>query len=258
MLFPLGPTRPRFKAVWGCEKDEFHFDQPEIVGGFKEDCHKGKDGQKPVNGHFTQIVLALEHDARLRRAKCPMKDAQGNIHQGTHWVCRYLPGGNDPGALKPERPKAPVRAIVPLEIRDACLRAAWLRSVATAAARPASAGAGRFCRRISTPSAGASAGQPSTPTCPRDRPVGTPPNCCPQGTTFDGSVCRAPTRLSPVCAGDRPVGTPPNCCPSGTHFARGVCRRDGGGTSGPRQTPVCSGNRPVGTPPNCCPVGYAL
>ena len=116
-------------------------------------------------------------------------------------------------------------------------------------------------------------GTNGTPACPADRPVGTPPNCCPSGTHFADGVCHRPSSggsgtngknvggttgnksNTPGCPSNRPNGSPPNCCPTGTHFARGVCRHDSVGTNGSRQPPVCSGDRPVGTPPNCCPTG---
>ena len=100
----------------------------------------------------------------------------------------------------------------------------------------------------------------SNPVCPDSRPVGTPPNCCPQGTRFDGTVCRRPATAPPppaVCEPPRPVGTPPNCCPSDTRFEDGVCKRFTGGsnTSKGTEDTECPRSRPVGTPPNCCPKG---
>ena len=86
-------------------------------------------------------------------------------------------------------------------------------------------------------------------TCPADRPVGTPPNCCPTGTEFKKGKCRAVVTPQQTCPADRPVGTPPNCCPTGTEFKKGRCRS----VATPQQT--CPADRPVGTPPNCCPQG---
>ena len=97
----------------------------------------------------------------------------------------------------------------------------------------------------------------SNPVCPDSRPVGTPPNCCPEGTRFDGTVCRRPaTAPAPpaVCEPPRPVGTPPNCCPSDTRFEDGVCKRFTGGSNNSKDI-ECPRSRPVGTPPNCCPKG---
>ena len=86
-------------------------------------------------------------------------------------------------------------------------------------------------------------------TCPANRPVGTPPNCCPTGTEFKKGKCRAVVTPPQTCPADRPVGTPPNCCPTGTEFKKGKCRS----VETPAQT--CPADRPVGTPPNCCPAG---
>ncbi len=125
--------------------------------------------------------------------------------------------------------------------------------------------------------------------CRPPRPVGTPPNCCPEHTYFANGVCRrvavsgtiptltgtpkAPFTIPRVtytrpyfnrCAGARPVGTPPHCCPVGTYYAGGMCRR----TKSPSVTPLrpgamsnaaatraCPASRPVGRAPTCCPSG---
>ena len=97
--YPAGTDEEAYEAVWGCERTEFQFDQPEIVCGFKADCHTGANGGKPVNGHWTQVVWRSNTAVGCGRAKCSMTDKNGVVHQGTHWVCRYSPGGNDPGAL---------------------------------------------------------------------------------------------------------------------------------------------------------------
>ena len=115
--------------------------------------------------------------------------------------------------------------------------------------------------------------EPAEGFCPSDRPNGTPPNCCPQGTTFREGACW-PTECGPgtvgvpphcdrVCPPDKvkvdqtcydpcpptTVGTPPNCkCPEGQYWddAAKVCK------------PKCTGGM-VGTPPNCqCPTGTVL
>ena len=88
--------------------------------------------------------------------------------------------------------------------------------------------------------------------CPSNRPVGTYPNCCPQGTSFQRGKCRAPVNAAPPsCPSDRPVGAYPNCCPEGTTFARGKCRAP------VQAAPLsCPSDRPVGAYPNCCPEGY--
>jgi hypothetical protein len=108
--------------------------------------------------------------------------------------------------------------------------------------------------------------------CPPDRPSGTPPNCCAEGTTFREGFCY-PTNCPPgfvgtpphcqrTCGPDKIVvgqacydpcpagttGTPPNCfCPAGQDWdvAASVCK----------ERPKCTGGM-VGTPPNCkCPGG---
>ncbi len=109
--------------------------------------------------------------------------------------------------------------------------------------------------------------------CPPERPVGTPPNCCPAETVFNGQVClRAAAQQMPRtggsagtsgsdkvqargCPSERPVGSWPNCCPEGTSYANGRCLRKAQ-TQAPQQQPnVCPPDRPFGTYPNCCPPG---
>jgi len=109
--------------------------------------------------------------------------------------------------------------------------------------------------------------------CPPDRPVGTPPNCCAEGTTFREGACW-PTNCPPGTVGTPPhcqrtcapgkilvdqtcydpcptgtTGTPPNCfCPKGQEWddAAKACK----------ERPKCTGGK-VGTPPNCkCPPDY--
>lgn len=149
------------------------------------------------------------------------------------------------------------------------------------------------CRQAAKPTPSTSGGGTITSgggetgdVCPRSRPVGTYPHCCPKGMTFRGRMCRhdysrktAPNGggggsngIDPgggtgPCPSSRPVGTPPNCCPSGTSFRGGMCRRDaspatvpsgGGGSNGidpGKGSGPCPSARPVGTPPNCCPPG---
>ncbi|MGH6734632.1 MAG: hypothetical protein ACRECX_00925 [Methyloceanibacter sp.] len=60
-------------------------------------------------------------------------------------------------------------------------------------------------------------------TCPADRPVGTPPNCCPEGTQFNKGACYPPTcspgweGVPPDCTPPTPVGpTPKKSCPDGS------------------------------------------
>jgi hypothetical protein len=102
---------------------------------------------------------------------------------------------------------------------------------------------------------------------------------CPEGTTFRSGQCvHRATDVS--CPPDRPVGSPPSCCPRGTQFVNGACRSNqaqcrpgmvpkaGGGCDCPQGSvfrggtcvaaaiaAACSGGM-VGTPPNCrCPQG---
>ena len=111
--------------------------------------------------------------------------------------------------------------------------------------------------------------------CPPDRPNGTPPECCPDGTTFREGFCR-PTNCPPGTVGTPPhcqrtceppqilvdsqcfdpcpagtLGTPPNCtCPPGQDWdnAAKACK----------DRPKCTGGM-VGTPPNCqCPSNTVL
>ena len=73
-----------------------------------------------------------------------------------------------------------------------------------------------------------------------DRPKGTPPNCCPQGTTFREGACW-PTECGPGT-----VGAPPHCeraCPPDKIIVDQTCYD-------PCPTDT------IGTPPNCkCPDG---
>lgn len=101
------------------------------------------------------------------------------------------------------------------------------------------------------------------PVCPRSRPVGEYPNCCPVGTKFKKGACRStrPDEPSPVikpknpeCPRSRPIGEYPDCCPEGTRFRRGACRPDRQEKVPPPQ-PNCPASRPVGDYPNCCPSG---
>jgi hypothetical protein len=89
-----------------------------------------------------------------------------------------------------------------------------------------------------------------------------------------GALCEPIDQGPPPCPADRPNGTPPNCCPEGTRFAEGFCRSDRcspGWTGSPphcqppatQQAPAPTAPPPtckpplIGTPPNChCPGGY--
>lgn len=115
----------------------------------------------------------------------------------------------------------------------------------------------------------------ATDACPPDRPSGTPPNCCAEGTTFREGFCY-PTNCPPghlgtpphcqrTCAPDKVIvgqacydpcpagttGTPPNCiCPEGRDWDAGA--------NACKERAKCTGGM-VGTPPNCkCPSGTVL
>ncbi len=123
---------------------------------------------------------------------------------------------------------------------------------------------GRVCRRSHTPGPGPGNGgtngsKPVGPVghCPRARPVGTPPNCCPQGTVYMGHRCR---RLHGPGSGTNGNGgtNGSKSCPPGTHATRsGQCERDASPTPSKPQPPkpTCASGQ-IGTPPNChCPSG---
>ena len=132
--------------------------------------------------------------------------------------------------------------------------------------------------------------------CPRSRPVGVFPDCCPRGMEFRNGRCRlprgedsttpsrsgdddSPRRKKPpkVCPPQRPIGEYPDCCPVGTEFRNGECRgprKDPGqGTGGPYpnkqggNTKTCPNGRivfkymqcPDDKPqPRKCPPGYRV
>ena len=95
--------------------------------------------------------------------------------------------------------------------------------------------------------------------CPAARPVGTYPNCCPQGTEYRNGKCRN-AQAAPVevkCGGglvkDARTG---KCvaCPRGMHTEGKACVPDK--VRQQKQAPaICPADRPVGAYPNCCPQG---
>jgi hypothetical protein len=156
------------------------------------------------------------------------------------------------------------------------------------------------CPEGTTLRAGRCVHQVTDAACPPDRPVGSPPNCCPRGTQFINGACRpnqaqcrpgmvpkagggcdcpagtvlqgerCVQRAATQCPPDRPIGSPPNCCPNGTHVGPyGGCVQGRRGSGCPPGTSLngegrcvamtttarCPPDRPVGTPPNCCPRG---
>ena len=77
-----------------------------------------------------------------------------------------------------------------------------------------------------------------------------------QSKESGGSNGTAPGREKPVCPRSRPIGAYPNCCPIGTEIRNGMCRGGSGGTNGtspgrdqPPPQNVCPRSRPVGTYP---------
>lgn len=82
-VLPARSDRQIFEEVWYCEINNYDFNAPRIVGGFKRNC------DPPVNGHFTQVVWKGTQQIGCGRATCTI-----NGQQGTNWVCRYEPAGN--------------------------------------------------------------------------------------------------------------------------------------------------------------------
>jgi pathogenesis-related protein 1 len=82
-VLPAASDRHIFENVWYCEINNYNFQEPKIVGGFKQNC------DPPVNGHFTQIVWSGTQQVGCGRATCNI-----NGQKGTNWVCRYAPAGN--------------------------------------------------------------------------------------------------------------------------------------------------------------------
>ena len=91
-----------------------------------------------------------------------------------------------------------------------------------------------------------------------------------------GALCEPIDQGPPKCPADRPNGTPPNCCPEGTRFTEGFCYPDkcSPGWTGlpPHCQPPAQQQQPqptgpsakcapplIGTPPDChCPGGYSF
>jgi len=283
--YPAGSDRDAFKDTWACEKDLYDFNNPKIVGGFKENC-KGPPEGSGVNGHFTQVVWKGNKQLGCGRARCPVKDKDCKVVPNggffTNWVCRYRGfdangtsvGGNDSGKLAENVQKPPNCTTQKFHSRSVttCFRGMVPTSSGQCACPTGTRWNGRTCaipQRSSKPASSRPAPPPvEASRCPADRPNGTFPNCCPQNARFESGVCKqassggggSTTSRREVCRSPRPVGTFPNCCPTGTFFSDGACRRPtgGGGTNGTQpggSTPRCAGDRPVGTYPNCCPTG---
>lgn len=86
---PSASNGRAFQDTWYCEIQHYDFNNPQVVGGFKNGC------DPPVNGHFTQVVWKDS-----RELGCAKKSCNG----GVYWVCRYSPPGNfndkNPGVLQ--------------------------------------------------------------------------------------------------------------------------------------------------------------
>jgi hypothetical protein len=90
-VLPALSNKEAFEKTWYCEARAYDFDNPQFKEGFATNC---QDGSQDVNAHFTQVVWKDTCQLGCGRADCEIKDAQGVVHMGTHWVCRYKPPGN--------------------------------------------------------------------------------------------------------------------------------------------------------------------
>jgi uncharacterized protein YkwD len=90
---PLMPGRTADQAVdaWYCEIAAYDFNNPRLVGGTTSGC-------TPVNGHFTQVVWRASTQVGCAQATCSISTSSGP-KQGTLWVCRYAPAGNNSATL---------------------------------------------------------------------------------------------------------------------------------------------------------------
>ena len=90
-VLPAATSREVFDNVWYCEVNNYNFNAPAIVGGFKTGCGP------PVNGDFTQVVWKATRRLFSAAQKGNLLPIGGQ--KGTHWVCRYLPAGNNTQTL---------------------------------------------------------------------------------------------------------------------------------------------------------------
>lgn len=183
------------------------------------------------------------------------------------WCRRYgTSAPKPPPATSPARstttPPAPCPASRPVGSSPNCCPSGTVFSdgVCRRLAKPTTSTAGGGSSTSSGAGNISSSGGGTIGTCPRSRPVGAYPHCCPRGMIYRGHMCRHDfsRKTAPAgkdggtggasgvnsgntdpCPASRPVGAPPNCCPSGTIFAGGACRRlakptpnsSGGGSS---------------------------
>ena len=83
-FYPAGQSNTTaFQNSWYCEVKWYDFNNPKIVGGFKNGC------DAPVNGHFTQVVWKGTTQLGCGKQTCTI-----NGQTGTYWVCKYSPAGN--------------------------------------------------------------------------------------------------------------------------------------------------------------------
>jgi hypothetical protein len=217
---------------------------------------------------------------------------------GTRWtghLCRrratatpVAPPATSPARSTPASPPAPCPASRPVGSQPNCCPTGTVFSggVCRQLAKPTTSASGGGT--ASGGGASSSGGGSTAGTCPRSRPVGSYPHCCPRGMIYRGHMCRHdfarktapagndagtggasginPGNTGGRCPASRPVGTPPHCCPAGTTYRGHMCRHLPKPGTGPSTTSPgtgtkpatgggCPRSRPVGTPPHCCPRG---
>ena len=88
---PVLPGQTGQAAVdgWYSEIRAYNFDNPVL---------RFSGGAGSVNGHFTQVVWKGSTQIGCAQATCPI-DTNMGPKQGTLWVCRYSPAGNNPQTL---------------------------------------------------------------------------------------------------------------------------------------------------------------
>lgn len=94
---PAKSNPQAFQDAWYSENKAYVFDSPQLV----------LEGAS-MNGHFTQVVWKGSTQLGCGIATCRMKvkmrysdgREQEEVHDGTQWVCRYSPFGNDASQLR--------------------------------------------------------------------------------------------------------------------------------------------------------------